>query len=310
MRRGNGRSAGVGLTIPGEAVASHGGGVTGVAVVDGQVQGHHAVATGDVGELVRRGNGRSAGVGHAVPSEAVASHGVGVASVAVVDGQVQRDGAVATGNVGELVRRGNGRSAGVGHTVPGEAVASHGSGVTSVAVVDGEVQRDGAVATGNVGEHVSQGLGRGGDVGVLVPVEAVTSHGGGVTGVAVVDGQVQGHNAVATGNVGELVRRGNGRSGVVGHAVPLEAVASHGGGVASVAVTYGQVQRHRAVAVVDGLVHVGGIRRGSHGVGAVVPGERVTHVDGGVASVAVQSEVGVEFHIGGGLVQRVGARGT
>ena len=45
MRRRNARSLGVGAVVPGEAVASESGGVTGVAVTNGQVQSHHGVAT-------------------------------------------------------------------------------------------------------------------------------------------------------------------------------------------------------------------------------------------------------------------------
>ena len=45
----------------------------------------------------------------------------------------------------------------------------------------------------------------GGDTGVLVPVEAVAGHRIGVTGAAVVDGQVQDYYGVAASRVGEGV---------------------------------------------------------------------------------------------------------
>ena len=69
--------------------------------------------------------------------------------------------------------------------VPVEVVASHSGGVTGVAVVHRQVQGNRAVATGGIGEHMRQVVAAGGETCVLVPVEVVASHSGGVTGIAV-----------------------------------------------------------------------------------------------------------------------------
>ena len=74
--------------MPREGVAGHGGGVAGVAVVDGEGKRYRAVAAGGVGIYMLRG-GRG-GVIHAMPGEHVASHGGGVAGAAVVDSEIQR----------------------------------------------------------------------------------------------------------------------------------------------------------------------------------------------------------------------------
>ena len=89
MRRCNARSLGVGVFVPGEAVASEGGGVTGVAVTDGQMQCHDRVATRSVGEGMRRGDSRSLIERLTIPGEAVASEDGGVPGVAVTDGQME-----------------------------------------------------------------------------------------------------------------------------------------------------------------------------------------------------------------------------
>ena len=73
----------------------------------------------------------------------------------------------------------------------------------------------------------------GGEAGVLVPVEVVASHSGGVTGVAVTYGQMQCYGAVASFCGGEEMRRCLGRSGVCG-SVPSVAVANVDNGIASV----------------------------------------------------------------------------
>ena len=205
---------------------------------------------------------------------------------------MQRDDAVAAGNVGE--RGGVVTALIVALTVPVEAVASRGGGVAGVAVVDGQVQRDDAVAAGSIGEHMSQFLSRGGDPGVLVPVEAVASHGGGVASVAVVDGQHHSGGAVAT--VGAISGEALLTALIVPDAIPLDTVASNDGIFKdhSLAVTDGEIQGHRAVATVDSAIHKGGSLLGSRRVGDTVPFKLVADVGSGVASVDVQLEVGLD----------------
>ena len=186
----------ISVFVPGEAVASESGGVTGVAVTNGQMQCDDRVAARDVGEGMRRRNARSLSVGAVVPGETVASEGGGVTGVAVTDGQMQRDDGVATRDVGEGMRRCNARSLGVGAVVPGEAVASEGGSVTGVAVTNSQMQGHHRVAARCVGECMRGRNVRSLSVGAVVPGEAVASEGGGVTGVAVADGQMECHHGV------------------------------------------------------------------------------------------------------------------
>ena len=246
------------------------------------------------------GGGGDAGV--LVPVEALASHGSGVAGGGVVDGEVQRHGAVAAGNVGEDVRRGDGRSLGVGHTVPLEAFASHGGGVTGGGVVDGEVQRHGAVAAGDGGEHMRQGLGGGGDAGVLVPVEALAGRSDGVAGGAVVHGEDQRDDAVTAVGGGEGLTVGATLG--VDAVVPLVAVAGDGVEGGGDRLLDGEAQRHGAVAAVD---IAEGLRVGTRsGVLDLVPGVADA---GGVEEAGGDRLVDGEVHRHGAVAAADGIQG-
>ena len=212
---------------------------------------------------------RGGDLGVLVPVEAVASHGGGVAGVAVVDGQVQRDDAVATGNVGERVGRGNVRSAGVGLTVPLEAVASHGGGVASVAVVDGQHHSGGAVAT--VGAISGEALLTALIVPGAIPLDTVASNDGIIKdhSLAVTDGEMQGHRAVAT--VDSAIHKGGSLLGSrrVGDIVPFKLVADVDSGVASVDVQL-EVGLDGTVADSgDGQGGLGAEHNGALGIGPV-----------------------------------------
>ena len=220
----------IGVAIyPGHAVASNLLIDTVVAEVDGQMESVNARAA--VGISVVVVVNRAAGVRGAVPCVAVAGYDGGVVAGVAVDGQVQCHDAVAAGGIGELMSQVVAAGSEAGMLIPVEAVAGHCRGVTRGAVLDSQVQRHHAVASGCIGEGVRQAVAAGGEAGVLVPVEAVASHGGGVAGVAVVDGQVQRHGAVAAVGGGEEVRQCAAAGGEAGVLVPVEAVASHGGGV-------------------------------------------------------------------------------
>ena len=292
-----------GVLIPVEAVASHGGGVAGVAVVDGEVQGHSAVAA----ILVATDEGvlHFLALGEAdvlIPVEGVAGHGGSVAGVAVVDGEGEGDGAVAAGGIATKEGVLHGLALGeAGVLIPTEGVAGHGGGVAQGAVADGEVEGHHAVAAGGVGER------EGGFLGGRLGVGHAVNPGVGVAVVlhvgaqgAVTDGEVECHHAVATGGVGE--REGGflgGRLGV-GHAVNPGvgvAVVLHVG--AAVAVAYGQHQGGGAVAAVG----VDGIYRivAADGVGASVPHVAVADVDALLAAVYVGLEEGRDGDVGRSL---------
>ena len=277
----------ISVVVPGEAVASEGGGVPGVAVTDGQMQCDDRVAARDVGEGMRRRNARSLGVGAVVPGEAVASESGGVASVAVTDGQMQRDNRVTTAGVGEGMRRGDGGSLIERLTIPGEAVAGESGGVTGVAVTDGQMQRDNRVTTAGVGEGMRRGDGGSLIERLTIPGEAVASESGGVASVAVTDGQMQRDNRVTTAGVSESMCRGNSGSHIERLTIPGETVAGESGGVASVAVADGQMECDDGVAARD--VGEGMRRRNARslGVGAVVPGEAVAGEGGSVPGSGV-----------------------
>ena len=181
MCRGDSRSLGERLTIPGEAVASECGGVTGVAVTNGQMQCHHGVATRGVGKGMCRGNGWSLIECLAIPVEAVASECGCVASVAVTDGQMQRHHRIATRSIGESMRWSDIGSFIIGRSIPGKAVAGESGGVTSVTVTNDQMQCDDRVATRSIGEGMRRS-----DIGSLIigrsiPGKAVASECGGVS---------------------------------------------------------------------------------------------------------------------------------
>ena len=142
-------------------------------------------------------DGELAGGGIRVDGNAVEVGHVGNAHL--VDGQLQYDDAIAT-SLGlsfiDVLA-----TFGVGLTVPLIAV---GGGVEDggvAAIVDGEMQRDGAVAIDGIGGD------KGGSVSTLgvdrsVPLKAVAGRENLVGRGAVVDSEVQGDDAVASGDVG------------------------------------------------------------------------------------------------------------
>ena len=157
-----------------------------VTVVDGKVQSNHRVATRSIGVGVRR-RIRRIRVIRVPPCEAVASRHRLNAGVTVVDGQLQGVRAV---NV--CVARV------VSLAMPSILVASGDFG--GGAIVDGEVQRCHRVAAHRVLSSVGGSVGRG---CVLRPVPhiAVASRHRFNTCVAVVNGEVEGNDGVATGSI-------------------------------------------------------------------------------------------------------------
>ena len=94
------------------------------------------------------------------------------------------------------------------------------------------MQGDHRVTSGSIDESMRI-VARLRDVGVLVPCEGILRRSSGVTRIAVVDRQVQGHHAVAAVRVRECVRQIVATGGDVSMLVPVEAVAGNGGGVAN-----------------------------------------------------------------------------
>ena len=178
------------MLVPVETVAANSGGVTCVAVVDGQVQGDHTVTTIRIRECVRQVVAAGGDVSMLVPVEAVAGNGGRVARAAMVDGQVQGYHAIAAARVREGMRQVVAAGGDVSMLVPVEAVAGNGGRVARAAMVDGQVQGYHAIAAARVREGMRQVVAAGGDVSMLVPVEAVAGNSGRVARVAIVDGQV------------------------------------------------------------------------------------------------------------------------
>ena len=286
---------GVGHTVdPGVLVAGGDGIRRGKMAADGQVQRDGAVA-GYVAYLYLVYVGRcvgALGVGAVVyPGEALAGLLLVNAGVDIVQRQVQRGGAVAAVDVGGAVDS-EGRGL-VDEAVPLiHAVAGDDGIIALTGVVDGEVKIGDTVASRGIG-GVEVGDG-GAEVVDLVPGELLADRGVEQALRALLDGEIQRQRAVAAHGIGtgEGVLQGVAALGDVLVLVPVHRVADHGNGVAAAAVTDGEVQRHRAVAVIGGLIYIGRSGGGSHGVGAVVPGELVADVDRGVASVDVEGEVG------------------
>ena len=256
-----------------------------VARMDGQMQGVGAGTSVTV-EVGIRVNACGM-VGLAVPGETVANGRLGDVVCAVVHREVEGDDGVAAGGVregvGEIIA--GGRE--IRMLVPVEGLADNRRSVTRIAVVHRQVQRYHGVATGNVREGVGERLSGFGDVRMLIPVEAVTGNRRSVARVAVTDGEMQRHHTVAAARVREGVGERLGGFGDVRMLVPVEAVACKSGGITSIAVTDGQVQRHHRVATADVREGVGERLSGFGDVRMLVPVEAVAGKGGGVASVAV-----------------------
>ena len=163
----------------------------------------------------------------------------------MVDGQHQGVGAADIGAaVGECLAG----------DLPGVAVAGRHHG--GVALVDGQVQGNHAVAAVGIGGGVGRLVGRGEVLGT-VPDVAVAGLDGIDAGGTMVDGQVEGDHAVAAVLVGE--DHGIGRVALgVDIAIPLVAVAGSHGLDGGIAVEDGEVEGHHAVAAFAVFEGVGG----------------------------------------------------
>ena len=246
---------GIGVTVyPSVAVAGclHVGEVT--LAVDGEVQGHHGIASRRIGGSVSCCI-VVVGVGVTVyPSVAVASNLSVCAGGAVVDGEVQCHHRVATryigGGVGCRVV-----AFGEGGVVPSVAVAGgHGLGAVAL-VVDGEVQRHHGVATCRISGGVGCRVVAFGEGGVVPSVAVAGGHGLNASS-AVVDSEVQRHHRVATCCIGSGVGCRIVIIGIGDTIYPSVAVAgSHGLG-AGAAVVDGQMQRHHTVHTARGYKSV------------------------------------------------------
>ena len=305
------------MLVPVEAAAGYGCRVTRVGVSDRQMQGHHGVAA--IGGTSDIGVGRcirACGIGYSVePSKAVADGLIVDTVCGIVHRQMQGHHRVAARGVGESMRQVIAAGGDTGVLVPVEAAAGEGCRVTRVVVSDSQVQGYHRIAARGVGEGMRQVVAAGGDVGVLVPVEAAAGEGCRVARVVVADSQVQGHHGVAARGVGEGMRQVVAAGSDVGVFVPVEAAAGEGCRVACVGMADRQVQGHHRVTargVGEGMRQV--VAAGSD-AGVFVPVEaaagegcRVTRV--GMADRQVQGHHGVAARgVGEGMCQIVAAGG-
>ena len=196
----------------------------------------------------------------AVLTQREASHG-GVTEDGLVEGQVE----VTQGDVNSVERIGH-HIAVVGDIlVEGVAVGgalfvgdplvgvSHDVVVLNLIGVHPEMDVDQAVATGNIGKHaVDDGVVDRSNVELTVQTVAAATILDGIVGglAALVDGQVERHDAVATIHIAthEVMLQRVDRLGQAGIFIPVEAVASHSGGVAAGRVVESEVEGHDAVA--------------------------------------------------------------
>ena len=219
--------------VPSVALASR----LGECLVDRLVNRQHQGIDMGAASIVGAGGGICATLGDflALPHIAVADGDGFCVPGAVVHRQVQSVDlrAAVVVNVAVLVVA----ALGVLGVVPGVAVAD-GLDIRLVhRVVDGQIQSHRAVAAGGVLEdehgHLVGSLGVGLLVGVQIHHIALASHHNKSAVGAVVDGQVQGHRAVAT-VIGGVDEDGSlCGSIIICIIMPRELVALHGGGVAS-----------------------------------------------------------------------------
>ena len=172
---GRGGALGVDCVVPSVAVASHGGGIAHGAAVDGQVEGYHTVATSGVDEGVEVEATFGVGLASEGPCVAIAGgfghFGLGGSE----DGEVEGNHAVATGSGGQTIDKRidahGGRHIDVFVAQPRVVATLAVRGFFGQAVdgVDGEVERDGAVAA----KHVLEGGTEEASGGVVGVVECV-----------------------------------------------------------------------------------------------------------------------------------------
>ena len=232
------------MFVPVKSFTRHRHSVSRIGIPHGQMQRHNRVTTRGVGKGVRQAVRAGGDVRMFVPVETIACKRCSISCVAVAHGQVQRHHAVATRGVGKGTRQAVCAGGDVRMFVPIKTIAGKGRGISCVAVAHGQMQRHHAVATGCIRKRMRQAVCAGGDVRVLVPVEAIASERRGIARVAVAHRQVQRHHAVATRGVGERVGKCICTGSDVRVLVPVETVACERRRVACVAMADCQVQRH------------------------------------------------------------------
>ena len=248
---------GVGLLIPSVGLAGRGHKLVGGGVIDGQVQSIDLRTA--VGVIVRVGVVAAGGVGLTVtgrPGVGLHSGDGGGGIHRMVDGEVQRHGAVAACGVGQREGRLVGAFS-VGLTVdPREGLASLLLVNALGDMVDGQVQRVDLRTA--VGILVAVGVVAADGVGLAVagrPSVGLASRGrqGGV--YRIVDGQMQRHHTVAACRIGQRVGRRVGALSV-GHTVnPFVAFTSRLLVDAGVGIVHCEDHGHYRVAAVGGRQH-------------------------------------------------------
>ena len=179
-----------------------------------------------------------------IPIESIARESCRVARIAMAYRQIQRHHTVTPGSVGKRVLQTVRAGGDVMVLIPIESVARESCRVARIAMAYRQMQRHHTVTPGSVGKRVRQTVRTGGNIVVLVPVEAVASKRRGIARVAVAQRQVQGYHAVAATGIGERVRQAVRAGGNIVVLVPVEAVAGKCRRVARVAMAQRQVQRH------------------------------------------------------------------
>ena len=285
-RGSNSRSLIVCLTVPRELITCEGSGVSSIGMTNGQMQGHHGIATGSVDEGMRRLDHRRFVVSTVIPSELIAGKSGGVTGIAMSNGQMQRHHRVATRNVCKRVSRRNYWRFVVCFVVPREFVAGKSGGVAGVGMTNGQMQRNYGVTTRNVCKDIGRCNHRSFIVCFTIPSEFIASKGGGVTGIGMTNGQMKGHYGVTTESVCKGIGWCNSRSLIICFTIPSELVTSESGGVASVAIIDGEVQRDHGVATCGIGERVGVLAAGCD-ISVLVPVEGVANHSVGITGVTV-----------------------
>ena len=307
------------MLVPVVGVARGGSGIAIVLIVDSEVERYCAVAAIAVGackEMCQR-LATCSKVRMLIPIIGVARGGSSITSVLVVDSEVERYCTIATIAVGtckEMCQRLAACSK-VRMLIPIIGVARGGSSITSVLVVDSEVERYCTIATIAVGtcKEMCQRLAACSKVRMLIPIIGVARNGGGVAGVLIVDSEVERYSAVATPAVGSckemcqcLVACSKVRM-----LVPVVGVARDGSSVTSILIVDSEVQRYSTVATiavgtckemcqrlaacskVRMLIPIIGVARGGSSItGVLVVDSEMQSIDAWTVVVVI---VGIEF---------------
>ena len=222
------------------------------ALIDSQIQRHHAVTTCGVGISVRRCI-RTIRVIRIPPSKAIASHNRRITQSGVVNRQMQRYSRIAPRSIStnkdvcwHLC------ASGIRHTIdPSIRITSGNSCITSSRVINRQMQRHSAITPSSISTNksVRQRFCAFRYFCGTIPSKAIASHSRGITSRAVVNGEMQRNRRITPRSVpaNKRVRQRFCAFCYFCGTIPNKAIASHRKGIARSRVINCQMQGNHTI---------------------------------------------------------------